>query len=98
MDCSSMKKYGAFLVTLTLAACAAGAASAQTAQPVVRVYRSLLPDGTTSVDGLFRVDPEVLGTATCDYTATVDEKDPAAKDPTKSLLRHDEWSSKCPTR
>ena len=92
-----MKKSAAILTTLTLAAFAAGAASAQTSgsAPVVRVYRSLLNDGTTSVEGFFRVDPEILGTQDCAYVATIDVIDVKQRAEAKQL---DKWDSKCPTR
>lgn len=67
------------LFGIALAASAARAVSAQDpAPPTASVYRMLQAvddSATTVVEGMFRVDPALLGGAACDYTALIEYKD-----------------------
>lgn len=63
-------------------------------QPVVSVYRRLQvvnDSATTVVEGNFRVDPDLLGSAACDYTAQVIVKDASGQE-----LSNDKWDRTCP--
>ena len=87
-----MKIRAMMLTVFASTAIAAGAVAAQETPAGVRVYRSWQADSSlTLVEGLFRVDPEVLGTTDCDYTATIDIKDATGK-----LLNTEKWDGKCP--
>src|SRR3954469_23319490 len=91
-----MKHRVAAFTVIALAACAAGAAMAQDlTQPTVTAYRRLqvvADSATTVVEVNFRVDPELLGSAACDYTADVRVKDTK----TGQELSHDKWDRSCP--
>lgn len=56
----------------------------------VVVYRSWLPPNITVVEGVFRIDPAVVGAA-CEYRAQV-----TVKDSVGTTLTADEWNGRCP--
>src|SRR3954463_14312419 len=91
-----MKHRVAAFTVIVLAAFAAGTAMAQDlTQPTVSVYRRLqvvADSATTVVEGNFRVDPELLNSAACDYTAEVKVKDTK----TGEQLSDDKWDRSCP--
>jgi GWxTD domain-containing protein len=80
-----------WLTSLLLAASLAG--GGQDARKFdVRVYRSWYPPNVTVVDGLFRVDGELLGTgARCEYHVTLSVVDDAG-----TQLVKNEWDGVCP--
>ena len=88
-----MKNRIVALSLIALAASAAGAGTAQElTQPTVNVYRVLQNvegSETTVVEGLFRVDPALVGAA-CDYTAEVDICDARGQS-----LQKDKWDGAC---
>jgi GWxTD domain-containing protein len=85
------------LSAILLAASAASTVAAQQlTPPTVNVYRVLqvVNDTTTTVvQGMFRVDPALLGGAACDYTAEIEVRDARG-----TSLRHDKWDGACPVQ
>ena len=65
--------------------------SAQQPQPDVTVYRSWRPPDITVVEGMFRVDPELLGTSDCAYGVELTVRDEQGTE-----LSSTEWTGECP--
>src|SRR5690606_20656750 len=63
----------------------------QQPQPDVTIYRSWRPPNLTLVEGMFRVDPELLGTSDCAYGVRL-----AVRDAQGTELLKDEWTGSCP--
>ncbi|HUF51110.1 MAG TPA: GWxTD domain-containing protein [Longimicrobiales bacterium] len=78
-------------MTLVLAAAAGMTAVAQEPQPEVTVYRSWRAPNATLVEGLFRVDPELLGTTDCAYGVQL-----TVKDQHGTALKREQWTGRCP--
>lgn len=65
--------------------------SAQQPQPDVTVYRSWRPPNVTMVEGMFRVDPELLGTQDCAYGVRL-----TVRDERGTQLKREQWQGACP--
>jgi GWxTD domain-containing protein len=66
-------------------------AAAQERQPEVTVYRSWRAPSATLVEGMFRVDAELLGTADCAYGVQL-----TVRDDKGTTLKQEKWSGRCP--
>lgn len=73
-----------------MAATVAGTAL-QEPQPDVTIYRSWRSPNVTAVEGLFRVDPALLGTGSCAYGVRLTVRDSAG-----TQLKQEEWTGRCP--
>ena len=67
------------------------AAALQEPQPEVTIYRSWRAPNVTVVEGMFRVDPELLGTASCAYGVQLTVRDSAG-----TQLKQESWEGACP--
>jgi GWxTD domain-containing protein len=67
------------------------AAAAQQRQPEVTVYRSWRAPSATLVEGMFRVDPDLLGTADCAYGVQL-----TVRDEKGTTLKQEKWTGRCP--
>jgi hypothetical protein len=65
-------------------------ATAQQPQPEVTVYRSWRPPNVTFVEGMFRVDPELLGTTDCRYGVQLTVRDE------RHAAQREQWTGSCP--
>jgi len=74
-----------------MAAATLVASAPQEPQPDVTVYRSWRPPQGTLVEGMFRVDPELLGTGTCSYGVQF-----TVRDSRGNALKQEQWDGKCP--
>ena len=63
----------------------------QEPQPDVTVYRSWRPPHGTLVEGMFRVDPELLGTGSCSYGVQF-----TVRDGRGNTLKREQWTGQCP--
>jgi len=77
--------------TLAYAAAAVLAGAPQEPQPEVTVYRSWRPPHGTLVEGMFRVDPELLGTGSCSYGVQF-----TVRDAQGNALKREQWDGQCP--
>lgn len=64
---------------------------AQDPQPDVTIYRSWQAPDITLVEGLFRVDRELLGTEDCAYEVQL-----TVRDETGTELADEQWAGRCP--
>lgn len=81
------------LSTAAMLLLAASVAAAQEPRPDVTVYRSWRAPNITVVEGMFRVDPELLGTGGCLYGAELRVRDAAGNE-----LQREQWTGRCPER
>lgn len=65
--------------------------AAQQPEPEVTVYRSARAPDVTVVEGLFRVDPVLLGTAGCSYGVQL-----IVRDADRNVLKDERWTGQCP--
>lgn len=79
------------LSTMVAAAWLAAAAPVQEPQPDITIYRSWRAPNLTVVEGMFRVDPALLGTTTCSYGVSL-----AVKDAQANVLKQESWQGECP--
>ena len=63
----------------------------QQPQPDVTIYRSWVAPNVTIVEGMFRVDPELLGTSDCSYGVRLLVQDNDGMELSKT-----EWTGECP--
>jgi GWxTD domain-containing protein len=69
----------------------ASMSSVQDPQPEVTIYRSWRAPNVTVVEGMFRVDPELLGTGGCLYGAQLTVRDQRGTE-----LQREQWTGRCP--
>jgi len=74
-----------------LALCLASPGAAQQPGPEITIFRTWRPPNATVVEGLFRVDAELLGTTDCAYQVELQVRDSAGKQ-----LVANEWQGRCP--
>lgn len=77
--------------TAVVLATSIAAAALQEPQPEVTIYRSWRAPNITVVEGIFRVDPELLETATCSYGVELTVRDAAG-----TQLTQETWTGTCP--
>lgn len=65
--------------------------AAQQPQPDVTIYRSWRPPNVTVVEGMFRVDRELLGTSDCVYGVELTVRDEQGTELTRT-----DWTGRCP--
>lgn len=79
------------LSTMMALAASASFATAQQPQPDVTLYRSWRPPNVTFVEGMFRVDPQLLGTTDCNYGVQLTVRDQSGTE-----LSSQQWTGSCP--
>jgi GWxTD domain-containing protein len=79
------------LSTVVVLATSMTLGTAQQPQPDVTIYRSWRPPNITLVEGMFRVDAELLGTADCAYRVQL-----TVRDERGLQLKREQWSGACP--
>jgi GWxTD domain-containing protein len=79
------------LSTMLALAASATIAGTQEPQPDVTIYRSWRPPNVTVVEGMFRVDPELLGTPDCNYGVQFTVRDQRGTE-----LKKEQWTGRCP--
>lgn len=78
-------------IAVALAGLIASPVVGQDPQPEVVIYRSWQAPDVTVVNGLFRVEPALLGTANCTYGVQL-----TVRDDKKNVLKQDQWDGRCP--
>ena len=79
------------LSTVVAMAASMTMSAAQQPQPDVTIYRSWRPPNVTVVEGMFRVDPELLGTSDCTYGVELTGRDEQGVELTRT-----DWTGQCP--
>jgi GWxTD domain-containing protein len=79
------------MISTVVAMAASMSLGAQEPQPDVTVYRSWRPPNVTVVEGMFRVDPELLGTSDCRYGVQL-----TVRDERGTQLKREQWQGQCP--
>ncbi|MGH7448838.1 MAG: hypothetical protein ACRELT_14805, partial [Longimicrobiales bacterium] len=79
------------LSTMVAASASVTMGTAQQPQPDVTIYRLWLSPNVTVVEGMFRVDPELLGTSDCAYGVELTVRDEHGVELTTT-----EWTGQCP--
>jgi GWxTD domain-containing protein len=79
------------IFTAVVLAASIAAAAPQEPRPEVTIYRSWRAPNITVVEGMFRVDPELLETATCSYGVEL-----TVRDSEGTQLTRENWTGTCP--
>ena len=79
------------LSAMVVVAASMALTAAQQPQPDVTIYRSWRAPNVTVVEGMFRVDPELLGTSDCSYGVRLLVQDNDGMELSKT-----EWTGECP--
>lgn len=79
------------LSTVVALATSMNVGAAQQPQPDVTIYRSWRPPNVTMVEGMFRVDAELLGTQDCRYGVQL-----TVRDERGTQLKREQWQGQCP--